>query len=330
MPIPEINLDHGDIVQSFSPSSAGSAPNKEKDKYLVDEIKDPTPFTLMYVKGRTSRTIKVAEATVMSSCILHGWSVPADCAVVEVTMIREGREFEDLDYPNEEEGIEKLVDAKGTFILWPRKDIIVKTRLSSIVSPQSTAVGGTPTSSMSKPSQNSHTTVTPPPVQDHQNPELQESLGKRPASSQDRQGPELQESTGKRPPSPSQDPQGQSSRTRGTLGGLLLCLLLLLETKSSSTTRSLGCHLLLLNSQSSKIPQGKGRLLLLLKTKSSMRPWGKGHLLLLPKTFICILLQSNQGFCLALIEKLSHFHLHSSQFMRLLSIVCLVAFFVSG
>jgi hypothetical protein len=39
------------------------------------------------------------------------------CAVVEVTMIREGCEFEDLDYPNKEEGIKKLVDAKGTFIL---------------------------------------------------------------------------------------------------------------------------------------------------------------------------------------------------------------------
>jgi hypothetical protein len=28
-------------------------------------------------------------------------------------MIREGREFEDLDYPDEEEEIEKLKDAKG-------------------------------------------------------------------------------------------------------------------------------------------------------------------------------------------------------------------------
>jgi hypothetical protein len=39
--------------------------------------------------------------------------------VVEVTTIRECHEFEDLDYPDEEEGIEKLIDAKGNFILWP-------------------------------------------------------------------------------------------------------------------------------------------------------------------------------------------------------------------
>jgi hypothetical protein len=31
--------------------------------------------------------------------------------VVKVTTIREGREFEDLDYPDKEEGIEKLKDA---------------------------------------------------------------------------------------------------------------------------------------------------------------------------------------------------------------------------
>jgi hypothetical protein len=61
--------------------------------------------------------------------------------VVEVTTIREGHEFEDLDYPDEDEGIEKLVDAKEAFILWPRKDIVVKTCLSLIVSPRSTEAG---------------------------------------------------------------------------------------------------------------------------------------------------------------------------------------------
>jgi hypothetical protein len=53
----------------------------------------------------------------MPSHLLHGQPVLAECAVVEVTTIREGHEFEDLDHPNEEEGIEELVDAKGTFIL---------------------------------------------------------------------------------------------------------------------------------------------------------------------------------------------------------------------
>jgi hypothetical protein len=81
----------------------------------VDDIKDPTPCKLMYVKGRTKKTIEVVEATMMPSRILHGQPALAKCAVVEVTIIREGHEFEDLDYPNEDEGIEKLIDAKGTF-----------------------------------------------------------------------------------------------------------------------------------------------------------------------------------------------------------------------
>jgi hypothetical protein len=162
MPSPEINLDlDATIQQPFAPSSAGSAPNRDKDRYLMDDIKDPIPCTLMYVKGRTSRTIEIAEGTMMPSRIHHGRPVPAECAVVEVTTIREGHEFEDLDYPDEDEGIEKLVDAKRTFILWPRKDIIVKTRSSPIVSPWSTEAGGTPTSSMLKPAQISHPSVTP-------------------------------------------------------------------------------------------------------------------------------------------------------------------------
>jgi hypothetical protein len=81
-------------------------------------------------------------------------------------------EFEDLDYPDEDEGIEKLVDAKGTFILWLHKDIIVKTHSSPIVSPWSTGAGGTPTSSMPKPIQNKHPSVTPPPTQNCEDLEL--------------------------------------------------------------------------------------------------------------------------------------------------------------
>jgi hypothetical protein len=38
-----------------------------------------------------------------------------------VTTIREGHKFEDLDYLDEEEEIEKLFDAKGAFILWPHQ-----------------------------------------------------------------------------------------------------------------------------------------------------------------------------------------------------------------
>jgi hypothetical protein len=55
--------------------------------------------------------------------------------VVEVTTIREGHEFEDLNYPNEEDGINELKDAKDNFILWPHRDIILKTSSSSSVLP---------------------------------------------------------------------------------------------------------------------------------------------------------------------------------------------------
>jgi hypothetical protein len=100
----------------------------------MDNISEPTPCTLLYVKGRTLRTIKVVDAIVMATRIMHGWPILLEYAVVEVTMIREGHEFEELDYPDEEEGIQKLEDAKGNFILWPHKDIILKTRSSLIVS----------------------------------------------------------------------------------------------------------------------------------------------------------------------------------------------------
>jgi hypothetical protein len=82
----------------------------------------------------------------MATRIMHGQPVSSECAVVEVTTIREGHEFEDLDYPDYEEGIEKLNDAKGNFIIWPRKDIIIKIRSSLIVSLQSREDEGTPTS----------------------------------------------------------------------------------------------------------------------------------------------------------------------------------------
>jgi hypothetical protein len=116
-----------------APSSAGSALNYKK--YPVDDINDPTPCTLLYVKGRMLRTNKLVDAIVMATRIMHGQSISSECAVVKVTTIREGCEFEDLDYLDEEEEIEKLKDAKGNFILWPRKYIIIKNHSSMIGSP---------------------------------------------------------------------------------------------------------------------------------------------------------------------------------------------------
>jgi hypothetical protein len=172
----------------------------------------------------------------MPNRILHGRPVPAECAVVKVTTIREGcHEFEELDYPNEEDSIEELV------ILWPRKDTIVKTCLSLIVSPWSTEAGGTPTSNMPLPIQDPHTSATPPPAQEPQYLELQDSTGKRP------------------PSPPAQDPELQTSMRKG-------CLLLLLKIQSSRTALGKGHLHLLLKIESSRTARGKDCILLMLKT----------------------------------------------------------------
>jgi hypothetical protein len=133
--VPQVNLEVGTTTAQVvpAPSSAGSA--LDKQKYPMHDINEPTPCTLLYVKGRTLRTIEVADAIVTATHIMHGQPVPSECAVVKLTTIREGCEFEDLDYPDEEEGIEMLKDAKGNSILWPRKDRIIKTRSSPIVLP---------------------------------------------------------------------------------------------------------------------------------------------------------------------------------------------------
>jgi hypothetical protein len=125
-------------------SSAGSAPDNQK--YPMDDINDPTPCTVLYVKGKMLRTIEVADAIVMATHIMHGRPIPSECVVVKVIIIREGHKFKDLDYLDEEEGIEKLKDAKGNFILWPCKDIIIKTYSSSIILPLSREDEDTPTS----------------------------------------------------------------------------------------------------------------------------------------------------------------------------------------
>jgi hypothetical protein len=93
--VPPINLDIG---TRFTLSSVDSTCNHQK--YPMDDINEPTPCTLLYVKDRTLRTIEVADAIVMATHIVSGRSILSECVVVEVTMIREGQEFEDLDYPN--------------------------------------------------------------------------------------------------------------------------------------------------------------------------------------------------------------------------------------
>jgi hypothetical protein len=88
--IPQINLDTGTAPPPVVPtlSSAFFTPNQEK--YRIDDINELTPCTLLYVKAMTLRTIEVPDAIVMATNIMHGRPIPSECAMVEVTTIREG------------------------------------------------------------------------------------------------------------------------------------------------------------------------------------------------------------------------------------------------
>jgi hypothetical protein len=175
--VPQINLEVDTAMPQVVPSlsSVDSTPNNQK--YPTDDINETTPCTLLYVRGRMLRTIEVADTIVMATHIMHGWPIPSECTVVKVTTIRQGHEFENLDNPDKEGGIEKLDYAKGNFILWPRTDIIIKTHSSPIVSPQSKEDEGTLTSQNTK----RITTVFTPP---YENPPKTIPSPKNPTSTQ--------------------------------------------------------------------------------------------------------------------------------------------------
>jgi hypothetical protein len=86
--VPQINLDIG---TEFTLTSVASVPNLQK--YPMNDINEPTPYTLLYVKGKPLRTIEVVDTIVMATHIMHGRSIPSECAVVKVTTTREGHEF---------------------------------------------------------------------------------------------------------------------------------------------------------------------------------------------------------------------------------------------
>jgi hypothetical protein len=241
------------------------APNRDKEKYPMDDIEDPTPCTLMYVKGRTSRTIEVAKSTVMPSRILHGWPIPTECAVVEVTTIRDSHKFKDLDYPDEDEGIEKLVDAKGTFILWPVKILLSKPIRRWLFHHGAQRLGAfllQTYRSLFK-------------MNIHQWLLLLLKTVKTQSSRRARGEGRLLLLL--------KSLKAQSSRTTMSVGHLLL-LLETLKAQSSKTTMSIG-HLLLLletlKAQSSKTTMTIGHLLLLLET---LKAQSLGRLLLLLKS----------------------------------------------
>jgi hypothetical protein len=100
--VPEINLEVSTATPQVVPAPSSAVSTPDNQKYHVDDINEPTPCTLLYVKGGTLRTIEVADAIVMATRIMHGRPILSECVVVKVTTIREGHEFEDLDYLDEE------------------------------------------------------------------------------------------------------------------------------------------------------------------------------------------------------------------------------------
>jgi hypothetical protein len=76
--VPQINLEVGTATPQVVPvpSNVGSAPDNKK--YHVDDINEPTPCALLYVKGRMLRTIEVADAIVMATRIMHGRPSPLE------------------------------------------------------------------------------------------------------------------------------------------------------------------------------------------------------------------------------------------------------------
>ncbi|RLM75107.1 hydroxyproline-rich glycoprotein-like [Panicum miliaceum] len=117
--VPEFHLgiDPAD-PPSRPPSSHGFAP--DCGKYPVDDITENTPCTLHMTLGKRGKTLmKVADGIATPERTFHTVPIPQECARVQIIKVDDKYLTCELDYPNEEEGIETLEDAINQFILWP-------------------------------------------------------------------------------------------------------------------------------------------------------------------------------------------------------------------
>ena len=131
--VPEI-IQHGiDLADppSHPPSSHGSV--LDCGKYPVDDITENTPCTLHMTLGKRGKTLmKVEEGIAMPGHTFHTVPIPQECARVQIIKVIVDKYLTcEIDYPNEEEGIETLEDAINQFVLWPRPEIIIHTVLDS-------------------------------------------------------------------------------------------------------------------------------------------------------------------------------------------------------
>ena len=97
-----------------------------------EEIKEPTPCELHLPFGYKGKTKKVATGTAMPGRRIHNRDVPPGYVVVSVAEVATGHEDDEIEHPIPEAGIETLQQARGSFIMWKRSDVILST---SAVSP---------------------------------------------------------------------------------------------------------------------------------------------------------------------------------------------------
>jgi hypothetical protein len=100
-------------------------------KYVVDNIIEDTPCWLHVPFGMKGKIIKVAEGIAMVGLIFHNAPIASYCAKVQVLRVIDDQYLDTkLDYPNEDEAIEKLQDVVNNFILWNKRDIFLKEKVA--------------------------------------------------------------------------------------------------------------------------------------------------------------------------------------------------------
>jgi hypothetical protein len=78
-------------------------------KYAVDSIIEDTPCWLHVSFRRKGKTVKVAEGIAMVGRTFHNAPIASDCAKVQVIRVIDNQYLDTrLDYPNEDEAIQKL------------------------------------------------------------------------------------------------------------------------------------------------------------------------------------------------------------------------------
>jgi hypothetical protein len=77
--------------------------------YVVDSIIEDTPCWLHVSFRRKGKTVKVAEGIAMVGRTFHNAPIASDCAKVQVIRVIDNQYLDTrLDYPNEDEAIQKL------------------------------------------------------------------------------------------------------------------------------------------------------------------------------------------------------------------------------